>query len=217
MTHDPPDLPTDELDPRAARAAQQRAERRAEVLTAALETFGAKGFHATSISDICAAAGVARGTFYQYFDSKHAIFMELLDALFTGLRASVVGMDTTPGAAPMDVQLAATVQRILDAAWSSRAVATIIVREAVVLDEAITARVREFEQRLHGYIRGALENGQRLGLLRTHDPDVAATCVFGAIRQVIYDRLVAREAAEEGDTAALAAEVVRFCLSGLRA
>ncbi len=40
--------------------------------------FAAKGYHGTRISDIIDAAGIARGTFYLYFESKSAIFLELI-------------------------------------------------------------------------------------------------------------------------------------------
>lgn len=48
------------------------------LLNAAAEEFGEKGFHDASISSITARAGVATGSFYVYFDSKEAIFKELV-------------------------------------------------------------------------------------------------------------------------------------------
>ena len=58
---------------------------RTAVLAAARQIFADKGYHATSIDDIIEAADIARGTFYLYFESKRAIFDELLDELFTTL------------------------------------------------------------------------------------------------------------------------------------
>jgi AcrR family transcriptional regulator len=51
---------------------------RQALLDAAEEIFGGHGFHGTSIVDITRAAGVAMGTFYVYFPSKDAIFVELV-------------------------------------------------------------------------------------------------------------------------------------------
>lgn len=54
------------------------ARTRQQILDAALACFVDKGFHATSIEDIAAAAETSRATLYQYFESKDAIFVELL-------------------------------------------------------------------------------------------------------------------------------------------
>jgi AcrR family transcriptional regulator len=58
-----------------------RDRRRAQILKAATGVFAAKGFHQTRISDVIAAAGIARGTFYLYFDSKGELFLGLLREL----------------------------------------------------------------------------------------------------------------------------------------
>jgi AcrR family transcriptional regulator len=55
--------------------------RRAELLAAASRLFEERGFETVTIADITEAAGVAKGTFYLYFDSKDG----LLDALRRGL------------------------------------------------------------------------------------------------------------------------------------
>ncbi|WP_082053122.1 TetR/AcrR family transcriptional regulator [Gordoniibacillus kamchatkensis] len=44
----------------------------------ALKRFAVDGYHATKISDIVGDAGVAQGTFYWYFKSKEAIFLEII-------------------------------------------------------------------------------------------------------------------------------------------
>ena len=72
--------------------------RRAAVLEAARTRFADEGYHATSIDDIIETAGIARGTFYLYFESKRAIFDELLDELFTTLASTVKRIEVGPGA-----------------------------------------------------------------------------------------------------------------------
>jgi AcrR family transcriptional regulator len=49
-----------------------------KILDAALEEFGEKGFSEGSIVGITGRARVALGTFYTYFDSKEAVFQELV-------------------------------------------------------------------------------------------------------------------------------------------
>ncbi|MBF3201882.1 helix-turn-helix transcriptional regulator, partial [Pseudomonas aeruginosa] len=48
-----------------------------ELMAAAQQLFLDKGVDATTISDIVAAAGVAKGTFYHYFQAKTDILLAL--------------------------------------------------------------------------------------------------------------------------------------------
>lgn len=52
-------------------------ERRTEILRAARTVFEQRGFLDTRVADIVALADVAQGTFYTYFDSKEAVFIEV--------------------------------------------------------------------------------------------------------------------------------------------
>jgi AcrR family transcriptional regulator len=51
---------------------------RRRLLDAAEQVFGALGYHDASVVKVAESAGVAAGTFYLYFDSKKAIFDELV-------------------------------------------------------------------------------------------------------------------------------------------
>jgi AcrR family transcriptional regulator len=45
------------------------------LLHAAREAFARHGYDGVSVGEICDAAGIAKGTFYRYFDSKDALFV----------------------------------------------------------------------------------------------------------------------------------------------
>ena len=47
--------------------------RRRQILDAALDCFRRRGFHQTSMQEICAAAGISAGALYRYFGSKAEI------------------------------------------------------------------------------------------------------------------------------------------------
>ncbi|HEY9681490.1 MAG TPA: helix-turn-helix domain-containing protein [Drouetiella sp.] len=51
-----------------------------EILTAAAELFRTKGYEATSVDDIAAAANVAKGTFYYHFQAKEDLVLALQQA-----------------------------------------------------------------------------------------------------------------------------------------
>lgn len=63
--------------------ARRSAERRAAIVDAALDLFSSRGFAATRMEDVAAAAGVAKGTVYLNFADK--------EALFEGIVQTVIG------------------------------------------------------------------------------------------------------------------------------
>ncbi|MEH6943644.1 TetR/AcrR family transcriptional regulator [Bacillus sp. JJ722] len=61
------------------RVIKKAEERRTEILDAADELFGQKGFDGTSTNDILEKVGIARGTLYYHFKSKEDIMDALID------------------------------------------------------------------------------------------------------------------------------------------
>lgn len=57
---------------------ERQSERRDEILAVALTAFARAGYHATSMNDIADRLGVTKPVLYQYFDSKRALYLELL-------------------------------------------------------------------------------------------------------------------------------------------
>jgi AcrR family transcriptional regulator len=53
--------------------------RKKQILSAAIELFSKHGFYETEIDSIAGAAGVSKGTIYNYFDDKHALFMAAIE------------------------------------------------------------------------------------------------------------------------------------------
>ncbi len=59
------------------------------ILDAALELFSSKGLERSSVSDVVAKSGLARGTFYNYFPDKEALWQKTID-LFVGSIAEIL-------------------------------------------------------------------------------------------------------------------------------
>lgn len=62
----------------AERRAREKDEKRRRILEAAVRCFGKKGYDATTLDEIGAAAEVAKGTLYLYFRNKADLFATLL-------------------------------------------------------------------------------------------------------------------------------------------
>lgn len=60
---------------------RDRAAREREILEAAAEIFGERGYQGTSMDDIAAAVGVSKPLVYQYYGSKDRLFLACLSRL----------------------------------------------------------------------------------------------------------------------------------------
>jgi AcrR family transcriptional regulator len=140
-----------------------------------------------------ARARVARGTFYLYFESKRAIFEELVDDLLRQLRGAVRRIGVGEGDPPPIDQLRATVERVLDVVAEHRDLTRLLMHEAVGLDEDFDTKLRDFYDSIVVLIRGALDLGQSLGLVCPCDSALVAYCVLGSFKELVYQLLIVRD------------------------
>jgi len=162
-----------------------RVARRSHVLDCARRVFGHKGYHATSISDIIKEAGIARGTFYLYFDAKRAIFDELLDGFFQRIDGCIQRVDPAKDTVAVMQQLIANVQRILDLLSSDQEMTRIVLHEAEGLDARFDQKLDDFYRRIVGQIEASLGLGVEMGLLRRTGMHLAALSILGAIKELM--------------------------------
>ena len=74
-------------------------DKKAEIQRCAKDLFSARGFKDTSVADIMKAAGMAVGTFYNYYPSKDHLFMEIYNEENVMLKRSIleaIDMDGDP-------------------------------------------------------------------------------------------------------------------------
>src|SRR5437868_7447842 len=74
-------------------AREQRNDKRARILDAAVRVFAERGFFGATVAEIARAAGVADGTIYLYFKSKD-------DALWRRFNERITELLAEPRAAP---------------------------------------------------------------------------------------------------------------------
>src|SRR5947209_17606495 len=73
---------------RALLAREQKTDKRARILEAAIQVFASRGFHTATVAEIARAAGVADGTIYLYFKSKDDLLLKLFEEKMQELSAS---------------------------------------------------------------------------------------------------------------------------------
>jgi TetR/AcrR family transcriptional regulator, transcriptional repressor for nem operon len=87
-------------------ATESRHESKTRLLNAALQVIRAKGYSATRIEDICAAAGLTKGSFFHHFGSKDELALAAADYWSEGTGALFVSAPYHAPADPLDRLLA---------------------------------------------------------------------------------------------------------------
>ncbi len=188
-------------------------ERREQLLHISAAIFASKGYHRAHVSDIIDEAGVARGTFYLYFESKRQVFDELLKLflgkLMEGIRRIDLGSETPPL-----TQLEENLQRAMTAIREYRDIAIMVLGSIEAPDPEVKARVDRFFHEVRELVSRSLATGRSIGLVREVPGDIATHFVFGGAREVCKE-LVARK--EDEDIARLARTLVELTSAGLLA
>jgi len=165
---------------RAKTVEEPEADRRGEILRAAVEVFATKGYHGCRIADVAKQAGVAYGLVYHYFKNKE----ELLASVFEGsfgrfahaIDKLVAGEETAT----------AMLQRIVDFAFDAyladpRAVKVLIFEIVRSPAGREASKVSAMQHTLETTAK-LIAKGQKSGELRADvAPFLAASMLFGAI------------------------------------
>ncbi len=177
--------------------------RRADLMNAAQRLFLRRGVAATSIEQITEAAGVAKGTFYLYFDTKEAIRAALGERFAQGLLAVIEAAIANVPAADWPGKLDA---------WARGAVAAYL--DAIRLHDVLFYEAHPPNRRgatdnvIVDHLTSLLRAGEAAGAWAVPDARVTALFLFSGLHGVID---AAQVAGNRVDRRALSARVARLC------
>lgn len=154
---------------------QQRSEEtRSRILRAALDCFSRAGYDASGVAEICTQAGVSKGAFYHHFQSKQAVFLELLDSWLAALdqRFEDVRAASTPVPQLLEAMAQAAGQSFSEASGQLPLFLEFY-RQALrdpLLRERTLAPFQRYQQVFAGIVQAGIDEGS----LHPVDPDSAA-------------------------------------------
>ena len=185
-------------------------QRKEQVLETAFRLFAEQGYHGTTVGDVCDVMGVGKGVFYWYFDSKEALFAELLKRSLYQLRRSqqtaIEGIDD-----PVE-RIARGIRASIEFFRSDPGYLSLI---------RTAARYENFSSQLSGGQEIVvadtalhIKDGMAAGSIRHGDPDLMAHGILGAIFHFV-ETYFEVEGEGTSDRPQLADEAVAFCLNGV--
>jgi AcrR family transcriptional regulator len=188
--------------------------RRQELLVAAKGVFAAKGFHATTIADVAKAAGTSYGSVYWYFESKDALFHELMDHEERALRDHIDRTTAALGAEADGVEVfRRSVQATFEFFERDREAVSLLFRDSLALGD-------RFDRHLGGIYEGFLTDIEKVVVAAQaagHLIDAPARLVAFSVGALIGQLALRRLSTDDGlEAEVLAAFVVTLLLDGLR-
>ncbi len=186
--------------------------RRTQVLEAASRLFSEQGYHGTTVGDVCDALGVGKGVFYWYFESKEALFSELLqESLLKLRRAQEHAIETVEDpVARIEQGIRASIDFFRAAPGFLE-----LIRIAARYEE-FSGFVANGQQIIAADTATHIKDGMARGEIRHGDPDLMAHGILGATFHFVETYFSATEPGAS-DRPQLADEAVAFCLRGLLA
>jgi TetR/AcrR family fatty acid metabolism transcriptional regulator len=169
----------------ASSRAAAAADKRRQILDAAIRVFATRGFHACRVSDVADEAGVAYGLVYHYFGSKE----EILNTLFTerwqimlDAIAEIDRQQETPARDKLYLVASFIVDSYRHEPDLMKVIIVEVTRAANSFGREHLAKIREAYDMIGQIVEGA----QREGVFKREiSSDFAALMFYGAIEQLL--------------------------------
>ncbi len=170
-----------------------------------------------SVSDIVDGAGIGRGTFYLYFDSKREIFLELIEAFFRGyarlLEENHLHLEEAfNGGGKVLRTWRGNMLRVLEYHKKNPHLTNIVYREAMGRDEDFSARVGELSSLARERLAAEFQMMYDRGMMRECDVEVITSIVMGSVIYLVMEHL---QQGSETDVERLADMMVEYHIRAL--
>ena len=182
-------------------------------MQSAKQAFADRGYHETSISLIVREAGIARSTFYQYFDSKLHLFQSILDSFLQDLHDSIRPISLAVGAPAPLIQLQDNLTRVLNLVLGERDLTRILLHHTGALDRTAVVRLEEFYGEAAGMIQRSLNLGIAMNLVRPCDTRLTSYSIIGAVKEVVFQLTSSSE--PQPSMEELVRQLLEFAMGGI--
>ena len=168
-----------------ARRSVAKDERRADLVRAAKQVFAQAGYHAATVDDITRAAGVAKGTFYLYFDETREIYYEVIRGFLQLIKDIGRQVAQAGGGGDFFSRAEHAASELMKIFVDNRELARLAYRESMGLDAELEQLIRGFYREIAEVEAVNIRVGIELGIFRPVDPLLVAYAHIGMAERVI--------------------------------
>lgn len=164
---------------------ERRANRRSQLLDAALDAFGTDGYRTTSIEQLCAAAGISTRNFYEEFADREQLLLALHDDLNARALDAVLRAIADIDPDNLATRAHAGVCAYFRVMTSDRRWARIALVESVGVSPTAEAHRRAAIERFAEVLRSEAKHLVESGAIPRRDYELTAVALVGAINGLI--------------------------------
>lgn len=166
---------------------EERDRIRRGLLETGREQFGRYGLKKTTIADLTDPVGIANSTFYRFFDSKEALYVEILQSLEEELAESVIeeSLEATDDPREAIHRFLSAITETIESDPLLRRVVTDDAYDDLAALQTPEERREEREGEL-AYLVPYVERWQEAGLVREADPRVFANVLRSAVYVTLH-------------------------------
>ncbi len=170
------------------RSAEERAgQRRARLLEAALELYGAQGYTGTSIEQLCSAASISTRSFYDEMGSQENLLIALADEITGRAAAAALTVVEETAELPVAERIASGFRAYLAVTCETTYSARICYVEVVGVSDAVEAWRHQWRERMSALLRTQAERAVERGEARPRDYRLFALATIGAVNSLAQE------------------------------
>lgn len=170
-----------EADPTPSpRRERRRLEMRSRIVEAGLDRFRSAGYETTTVAEVCEAADIAYGTFFNHFPTKLDLLREIVDESQKTLALRLEEISKGPGSTSDQLQVVFEIFAQNASAFGPGQ--RDLVEQMVTLGHEDSPA--EKDRHLHTIFRSFLEAGVARGDVRKEDLDALTEVVLGAYTSI---------------------------------
>lgn len=170
-----------------SRKERERLHHKQEILDKALQLFSDNGFHNVSMQQIAEVSEFSVGTLYNFFDSKEALFEEMVNSCGESIIGKLIAVLDAPGT---------EVERLTN---FIRYTSTLLEEHALFIKMYVSElgtraaklsqkqQKKDFDAMLNSRLEKVIEDGIRNGYFRRVDPAVTSIAINSAIETLGFE------------------------------
>lgn len=185
-------------------------DRRRDLLDAAERSFAERGVPATTVAGITRAAGVAKGTFYLYFDSREQLLGVVKERLAQRIVDAIAEDLTEAGDLGVLERLDRVVTGVIEQQLTERQLLGLTVQEPA--DPVTAERFAEASRHLIELIEAEIRTGMHAGELDVEDPEVTAAMIAFGLSGTVHHALLHEEVFDRDRLVAAGQRLMRGAL-----
>lgn len=162
-------------------------ERRIELIDSAVRVFLAKGIGESTVDDITRDAGVAKGTFYLYFESKEHLIAALRDRFVEEQYSKGMALAARIGKDDWWNLVDLTVESFAESLLDQGPALLFIFQDS--LSEETKHVLEECDRRLNELMAYGIRAGIEAGAFRSSDPEMTARFIHHAVHGAVAEAL----------------------------